>query len=388
LQQPFIRGRTTVLSYLLLSLYGFFLDIFGPITPFLKDELSLSYTISSFHFSALALGIIVAGLIAHRLIHKVGRWHALWIGAYGMGAGGLLVALGRSPLVTIAASFLMGLVGTLMLSVIPSLLSDEHGDGRAVALSEANVLASIAGAAAPLLVGIFAATQLGWRAALVVAAVIPIAIRLSFGAVALPTVAIDARPGKASRLPAIYWVYWSGIVLAVSIEFCMIYWSADYLVSVLGMSKPAASRSVSMFLAGMIGGRFAASRLVRRQSPHTVIAWSTLVAGIGFTAFWIAVSPLVAEAGLVLTGFGVAGLYPLSLALSMESAKGNSVQAGSRSTLASGIAIFALPLVLGRIADAIGIQRAFAVILVLVMGVFIINHMTGRYARLKKMVNG
>jgi len=384
---PFIRGRTTVLSYLLLSLYGFFLDIFGPITPFLKDELSLSYTVSSFHFSALALGIIGAGLTAHRLIRRVGRWQALWIGAYGMGSGGLLLALGRSPVLTIAASFLMGLVGTLMLSVILSILSDEHGDRRAVAFSEANVLASVVGAAAPLLVGLLAATQLGWRAALVVAAFIPVAIRLSLGTVTLPT-AVDAKADGTPRLPPLYWVYWSGIVLAVSIEFCMIYWSADYLVSVLGMSKPAASRSVSMFLAGMIGGRFAASRLVMRHSPHAIIAWSTLVGGIGFAAFWMAVSPAVAEAGLVLTGLGVAGLYPLTLSLSLESAKGNSVQAGSRSTLASGIAIFALPLVLGRIADAIGIQRAFAVILVLVLGVFIINHSTSRYARLKAKISG
>ncbi len=62
MSQPFIRNRTTWLGYLMQAFYGYFLNIFSPITPFLKQELNLSYTVSSLHFSAFALGIIGAGL--------------------------------------------------------------------------------------------------------------------------------------------------------------------------------------------------------------------------------------------------------------------------------------------------------------------------------------
>ena len=37
LVQPFIRNRLTWLAYLLLAFYGYFLNIFGPIPPFLKN---------------------------------------------------------------------------------------------------------------------------------------------------------------------------------------------------------------------------------------------------------------------------------------------------------------------------------------------------------------
>src|SRR5258707_13840586 len=131
LAQTFIRKSPTWLSYLMLALYGYFLNIFGPITPFLKNELKLSYTVSSLHFSAFALGIIGAGLIGHRVIQKMGRWHSLWISAFGMSLGAMLLITGHDPYLTIGAAFLMGLCASLILSIVPSIVSDQQGEMRA-----------------------------------------------------------------------------------------------------------------------------------------------------------------------------------------------------------------------------------------------------------------
>jgi MFS family permease len=72
--QPFIRDRFTWLTYLLLAFYGYFLNILGPITPFLKDELELSYTVSSLHFTAFASGIAILTLpfVLGRLADTIG----------------------------------------------------------------------------------------------------------------------------------------------------------------------------------------------------------------------------------------------------------------------------------------------------------------------------
>jgi hypothetical protein len=51
--------------------------------------------------------------------------------------------------------------------------------------------------------------------------------------------------------------------------------------------------------------------------------------------------------GLFITGLGIACLYPLKLSLAIGSANRNTVRAGSISSLASGVAIFSLPLILG-----------------------------------------
>jgi fucose permease len=387
MSRNFNRDRFTWLAYLLLAFYGYFLNVLGPITPFLKDELHLSYTISSLHFTAFAFGILLVGLGGHFAIARLGRWRGLWLGALGMSAGVILLVLGRSAPVTIAAAFLMGLVGSLILAIIPSALSDRHGERRAVALTEANLIASLVASGAPLMVGWFALTTAGWRLGLVIVACIPLLVYLPLGKVEPMPVEVEppAVSQKSSHLadaplPAIYWAYWAAIVMAVSVEFCMIFWSANYLETGLGLPKVSAAQTVSLFLGAMIVGRLASSRLVQRFAAHRLVLASILLAGAGFLAYWMATNPLLAEAGLFVTGLGVAGLYPLILSLAMGAAGGQTVQASARATLASGTAIFALPLVLGRLADAVGIRPAYGVVILLLAGAFLIIQLTARLA--------
>jgi fucose permease len=379
MQPTFRRDRFTWLAYLLLAFYGYYLNILGPITPFLKDELGLSYTVSSLHFTAFAVGMLLVGLGGHLVIQHLGRGRSLWIGAFGLSLGALLLMAGKNPFFTISASFLMGVIGSLILVIIPSTLSDQHGELRAVAFSESNVIASLVATAAPLLVGWCVHFAGGWRLALGMAAVLPILMRLGFGKVQLPrAAAAETDPVLVKEpLPFQFWVYWAAIVLAVSAEFCMISWSADYLEKGLGMLKADAAQALSLFLAAMLIGRFTGSRLVQRFSPHRLVNLSVLVAGGGFLLFWLAGSAPLAMSGLFITGLGIASLYPLTLSLAMGAAGDKTVQASARAALASGTAILALPLILGRLADGIGIWGAYGVVIFLLLGVFLIT----RFAR-------
>ncbi len=375
--QTFVRNRVTWLTYLMLAFFGYFLNIFGPITPFLKTELNLSYTVSSLHFSAFALGIIGAGLIGHRLIERIGRWNTLWVAGFGIAIGSLLLIAARTPVLTIGASFLMGLIGTLIIPIVASVLSDQYGELRAVAYSEANVVSSVISAIAPVLVGWLAPTLFGWRAALVIGALASLLIFFAFRKVRFAKrVNLESATGTRQPLPMLYWVYWVTLVLGVSVEFCMIFWSADYLETGLGMPKASAAQAVSLFLVGMIVGRLASSRLVQRFSSYQVITGSLIIAAAGFLLYWTASSPLVGVAGLCLTGLGVASLYPLILALAIGSAGTSTVRASALSSLASGTAIFALPLILGRLADAVGIRSAYVVIIALLVAAFVIIQVT------------
>jgi fucose permease len=387
--QTFNRNRLTWLAYLLLAFYGYFLNILGPITPFLKEELGLSYTVSSLHFTAFAIGILLVGLGGH-LIQRVGRWLSLWIGAIGMSLSACLLLAGKTPTITIGASFLMGLIGSLILVIVPSVLSDQHGELRAVALSEANVVASLVSTAAPLMVGWFAHFAGGWRWALGVAAFTPILMRLGLGRVnALQAAPAQQDPTQGKQpLPILFWIYWAAIVLAVAVEFCMISWSADYLENGLGMLKVDAALAISLFLAAMIVGRLAGSRLVQHFSTHKVVMGSILVASLGFLVYWNASSIVLGLGGLFVTGLGVASLYPLILSFAIGAAKGQTVQASARATLASGTAILTLPLVLGRLADAIGIRPAYGVVAVLLISVFLIIWLTGRRSPVQPPVVG
>jgi fucose permease len=380
LPQTFHRDRFTWLAYLSLAFYGYFLNVLGPITPFLKDELQLTYTVSSFHFTAFAIGILLIGAGGHLLIQRIGKQRSLWLGLFGMSLSAGVLLMGKSPIVTISASFLMGLIGSLILAIVPAALSDQHGEMKAVALSEANVIASLLATSAPLLVGWFAHSIGNWRWALGSMACIPILMFLGLGKNSSLTVssAAEERAQANQTLPSSFWIYWVGIVLGVSVEFCMIFWSADYMEQVLGLSKADAAQAVSLFLAAMIVGRVLGSRLVQRFSTRVVITVSIVLAGIGFLLFWRTENTLIGLSGLFLTGLGVANLYPLILSLAISAANGNTVQAGARATLASGTAILALPLILGSFADAVGIRLAYGVVLLLLISVFLISQIAGR----------
>jgi fucose permease len=380
LPQTFHRDRFTWLAYLSLAFYGYFLNVLGPITPFLKDELQLTYTVSSFHFTAFAIGILLIGAGGHLLIQRIGKQRSLWLGLFGMSLSAGVLLMGKSPIVTISASFLMGLIGSLILAIVPAALSDQHGEMKAVALSEANVIASLFATSAPLLVGWFAHSIGNWRWALGVMACIPILMFLGLRKNSSSTVtsAVPERPQTNQALPLLFWMYWAGIVLGVSVEFCMIFWSADYMEHVLGLRKADAAQAVSLFLAAMIVGRILGSRLVQRFSTRAVVTVSIILAGIGFLLFWRTENTLIGLSGLFLTGLGVANLYPLILSLAISAANGNTVQAGARVTLASGTAILALPLILGSFADAVGIRLAYGVVLLLLISVFLISQIAGR----------
>jgi fucose permease len=302
-----------------------------------------------------------------------------------MSVGALLLVAGRTPAITIGAAFLMGAVGSLILAIVPSALSDRHGELRTVAISEANVIASCVTTAAPLLVGWFAYSVGGWRLALVLVTFALLLMYLGFRKVATsmgPSVQRDMARARRP-LPTSYWVYWTALVLAVSVEFCMIFWSADYLMSVLGMPKAAAAQAVSLFLAGMILGRLAGSRLVQRFAAPRLVIGATLVAALGFVAFWRTGTLVLGLIGLFVTGLGVANLYPLILSLAMGTTPDNTIQASARATLASGAAILTLPLMLGRLADAVGIRPAYGVVAVLLLGVFLIIQFAGRSHRVQ-----
>jgi fucose permease len=380
MHRTFHRDRFTWLAYLSLAFYGYFLNVLGPITPFLKDEMQLTYTVSSFHFTAFAVGILLIGLGGHLLIQRIGRERSLWFGLFGMGLSALFLLIGRNPIITIGASFLMGWIGSLILAIVPIMLSDLHLESRAIAISEANVLASSVATAAPLMVGWSVHSIGDWRLALGIVALTPILLFLIFGkGTSQHTTSIPKEQSQASQpLSTLFWVYWIALVLGVSIEFCMIFWSADYMEHVLGMDKANAAQSLSLFLAAMILGRFIGSRLVHQYPTRAVVTISIVIASIGFLLFWRTENIFIGLSGLFITGLGVANFYPLILSLAIGAADGNTVNASSRATLASGTAILTLPLVLGRLADAVGIRSAYSVVVLLLISVFLISMLAGR----------
>jgi fucose permease len=148
-------------------------------------------------------------------------------------------------------------------------------------------------------------------------------------------------------------------------EWCMIVWCAIFLKNTSGLSANEAATSVSLFFLAEVLGRLIGSRLTRRMENTTLLFIALGITALGFPLFWLAPQLPLKLSGLVLTGLGIANLYPLTLsaALSVNPAQANATS--GRFAFGSGIAIFAAPLILGRIADVLSIQRGYSLVLVL-----------------------
>jgi MFS family permease len=89
------RDRLTWLTYLQLGSYGYFLYGFGPSLSLLRDEQGTSRSVAGLHGTALAVGSLLAALVAARLVSRYGRTAVVWSGLavpgqdVGVGRGGL-----------------------------------------------------------------------------------------------------------------------------------------------------------------------------------------------------------------------------------------------------------------------------------------------------------
>jgi fucose permease len=234
---------------------------------------------------------------------------------------------------------------------------------------------------AGLLIGLGEQTAAGWRGALLLSLSIPLFLAIRFGRVALPAAHQTVSQGDvAARLPLAYWAFWCAVVLTVGIEFSLIFWGADFLVAA-GLSTSAAATTVSLFLWGMVAGRIAGRQFARRMPTERLLLLALGISAAGFFFYWLAPVALVAVLGLFVAGIGVANLYPLIVALALGAAPGQSNEAGARLTFASGTAILAAPLLLGALADAVGIRLAYAVVPIFILGALMASQLGRRLSQ-------
>jgi predicted MFS family arabinose efflux permease len=364
----FERDRFTWLAYLMLAYFAYLQTTLGPLMPFLRSELHLSYTVSGLHLSAFAFGMVLAGIIGDYLVHFWGRKRVFWGGGAGMAAGAILFILGHHAVLTIAGALIMGLPGTLVMIMVQATLSDRHGDRRAIALTESNVAASVFSGLAPVLVGSLQRAGAGWRSALLLGVIGWGALLLTFWREPIPKNVVESPPAAraprpiSQKLPAIYWAYWLVVFLGVSVEWCVIFWGADFLETNVGLPKVDASTLMSVFFVAMVIGRITGSRLSRSVSIRTLHPIAVAIALVGFFPFWLAPAAPINIAGLFLAGLGIANLFPLTLSAASSSVLPHQADAASsRITLSAGMAILITPQILGSLADQIGIKNAYSV---------------------------
>ncbi len=322
-----MRTPSTWLAYLLIGYFMYVQASLGPIIPFLREDLSLGYGAAGLHFGAFALGVLFTGLLGDRPARLLGRRRTLWIGAAGMAAAALGIAAANTALVSLLATLAAGFCGSLLIMSAQAALSDLHGGWRAAAISEANVAAGATAILAPLLVGVFARTEIpGWRGALICGVLLLVAISIFLGRAPVPSASQassspDEREARKTGpvLTNVFWGWCAVIFFCTSIEWSVAYWGASFLEGEAGLAAADAATLMGAYFVALLLGRILGSRLARRVRAGKLLVGSVILAAAGFLPFWLA--PLVSSptlagvavsvAGLFVAGLGIGNLYPL-----------------------------------------------------------------------------
>lgn len=330
---------------------GFYAASIGVVLVVLANDLGLAVEELAWFGSAFGYGLIAMAFLGPFAL-RLGPNRVLAIAAAVLGLGALLLAVSFTPWVAYAGGVLQGLGASGIVLVAPGLL---HGPEAEAKLTNVNAAASIAGVCAPLLLGAAAVVGLGGRIPLLlqaVAMVVLVIVALRMRPVP-PEVEVHPEPvvlvkrGAARR--------WLAIVCAVSVEFCFIVWGVARLVQT-GLNPGMASLVATTFQVGMALGRVAGSRMIARL-PMMVVG-PTLTAVGTLMVVLAPVWPIVG-AGQLVAGFGLATMYPITLARLMATPGLRPELGASMGALASGSAITLAPMLLAAVALGTGLQLAF-----------------------------
>ncbi len=359
-----MRLKRTPLTWYCYLLSGFFtvvLNIQGNILPFLREELSLSYRAVSLHPSAIACGMIISGAITGHIVKSIGRRRALQVGIAGTLLGTLMLVAAPSVVVSVAGCLLVGLTGAMMPGIIAGLLAQVHGEARNQAYAECGAMTYACVVVSSLAAGAVIGWGLGWRAAMLFGAALGLILAAAFFRTRVP----DPLPRPVSAagvaqaglpLPSILFMVTLG--LGVALEYSVLLWSPAYLEHEIGLTRADANTAAAAYSVAMLLGRLGGSVVVRRVAPLVLYPLALSVVVPGFILYWVIATPVLAIAGVFLLGLAISLLYPLAIGLTVSAAGPLGDLAGTRSGYAAGTALLLSPLVLGGLADAVGLRMA------------------------------
>lgn len=361
------RGYAIWLLYAVFACMAFLLNGMGAVLAPLQKELRVSRGEVAFYPSLFAVGLVVVGLTGGPLVSRIGRAAALRMAIAGMLLGGLLIAT-PARIATLLGALFLGLGAALLIQLVPAVLAAIQPHASAARIGEANALASAASVVAPLAVSGSLVIGLGWRTGYLAAPMLALAaVTLPAWRLALPD-AQAAMKDPQLDLPAPMLGRWVDLLVAVSVEFCFVFWAASALIAWDHTSLSQAPALASVFLVGMATGRALSAAVMHRiRDPQVLMLACIACAAGGFALFWAAPALTLAVLGLLVAGLGVALLYPATVSRVVSAWPYAADRAAARAALASGLAIGGAPLLLAQLSDRVGLRGAFLIVPVLLL---------------------
>ena len=286
---------------------------FGPSFAALQERYGVSVaqvgTVVSSYFAGAFVGVLGSGA----LLITLGYRRSLVSAALLVASGALVIGVAATWLLALAAAFVAGLGFGQATVAVNLMVARAYGRGAAGALNALNGTYAVGAVLGPALVA-FATARLGAAAqvsALVFGAVSVGALAFLAGALLLRWLPVPRRPprGRGGRPPLAVVSFMAMFFLYVATEASTPAWIPTHLGPRLGTAN--AALVVSGYWAALTLGRFLVMPLAARVRPRDLVLGAAAVTLAGLL---LAHLPGLAVPGYVLAGFGLAPVFPTTIA--------------------------------------------------------------------------
>lgn len=367
------RTRFTWFSYLMMSFFGLTMALLGPIMPFVGDRLALAPefrgTLVGLHFTLNAAGHLIIGLVGDRLAVRIGPARFAWWGMT-LGTAGLsVVMLGPALWMTLPAALAFGLGFAAMTIVITASLADAYPvqQQQSRVLTETHTLGAVAVASGPLLVGGLVQAGVNWQLIALLLVMIWAGLTLWMQGMTFPAPpprAPEDADADTRPLPYLYWVFGVLIFLTAAAEWMILYWSVDFLTVVVGFEPGIAAAMLSVFSVAVVVGRSLGPLITARIGEGRFLVICFMAVTMLFPVYLYSPIPAINVAALFTMGLFSGNLFTLCLAGAIYAGRSQTSRASARIGVFGGLAILTMPQLVGSLADFVGIQLAYNVVMV------------------------
>jgi fucose permease len=294
-------------------LFGISLITLGSITPHLKTKFMLDDVAAGTLFAILPIGILSGSLLFGPICDRYGYKLLLILACLGMFAGFEGIAYASSLSVLKICIFIFGLGGGVVNGATNAVVADISDVNKGANLSLLGVFFGVGALGMPLILGLLSKTfqpfeviaVVGWLT--LIASLIYVFIQFPS---AKQQTTVAAKWGSLLKPLLVLIAFF--LFCQSSLEAIINNWTTTYLISRGAMSESNALYALSLHIAGMITMRLLTGS-VFRSVPQVKMMWVCLIllfAGV-FLMQMDAKGLIVA--GLVLSGAGLAGGFPIML---------------------------------------------------------------------------
>lgn len=345
-------------------------------SPDIQSDFGISYGMAA-GWVLTAFGLL-AVVVEPPIFVLADRFPRRWFICGGLGVLGVIcIGSGLAPSFAwlLVALLLFGPASGVGVGLSQATLMDAHPADREGMMVRWTLAGELGDLAAPGFLAVVVMLGGSWRSAFVIVGAVLIGYALVLWPRRYPVREADGDDDDAPFRSAIrdalanrrLLLWTAGALCCELMDEILVAFGALYLRDHLGADIDERAFVLSAGVAGGVVGLLVVGRLVDRFEPRRMLVAIAAASAVSYSLWMLASTVAASAAALFATGFLVAGHYPLAKAQAYRAFPGRSGTVNALLTLA-GIAMLPVPVLLGFVADGLGLTAALALLLVQPLG--------------------